>query len=134
MPDGEKSVVRKSALETADWLDSRKMEDMADPIRDLARSNEMLEDQMTAAMIEQTKLRARLDEIQPIEDERTPFAATVAALERHCYTPAELAQWLEAEQPLDGKRPIDLLREGNAEELRDRIIGWIEGAAGGIFV
>jgi hypothetical protein len=83
----------------------------------------------TGATVRSVRNWQETSAIRPQNDERLRDLREIVLLLRETLTPRGVGQWLSARnRNLGGRRPIDVLSEGGANEIRDAAKAYVEGA------
>jgi hypothetical protein len=83
----------------------------------------------TGATVRSVRNWQETSAIRPQNDERLRDLREIVLLLREALTPRGVGQWLNARnRNLGGRRPIEVLADGNATEVRDAAKAYVEGA------
>jgi hypothetical protein len=83
----------------------------------------------TGATVRSVRNWQETSAIRPQNDERLRDLREIVLLLRETLTPRGVGQWLNARnRNLGGRRPIEVLSEGRANEVRDAATAYVEGA------
>jgi hypothetical protein len=83
----------------------------------------------TGATVRSVRNWQETSAIRPQNDERLRDLREIVLLLRETLTPRGVGQWLNARnRNLGGRRPIEVLADGNATEVRDAAKAYVEGA------
>jgi hypothetical protein len=83
----------------------------------------------TGATVRSVRNWQETSAIRPQNDERLRELREIVLLLRETLTPRGVGQWLNARnRNLGGRRPIEVLADGNAAEVRDAAKAYVEGA------
>ena len=83
----------------------------------------------TGATVRSVRNWQETSAIRPQNDERLRELREIVLLLRETLTPRGVGQWLNARnRNLGGRRPIEVLADGNATEVRDAAKAYVEGA------
>ena len=83
----------------------------------------------TGATVRSVRNWQETSAIRPQNDERLRDLREIVLLLRETLTPRGVGQWLNARnRNLGSRRPIEVLSEGRADEVRDAAKAYVEGA------
>lgn len=83
----------------------------------------------TGATVRSVRNWQETSAIRPQNDERLRELREIVLLLRETLTPRGVGQWLNARnRTLAGRRPIEVLSDGHANEVRDAAKAYVEGA------
>jgi uncharacterized protein (DUF2384 family) len=83
----------------------------------------------TGATVRSVRNWQETSAIRPQNDERLRELREIVLLLRETLTPRGVGQWLNARnRNLGNRRPIEVLSEGRADEVRDAAKAYVEGA------
>jgi hypothetical protein len=119
----------KAATNTANSLDRAvEVGDVVRRLRDYGLTQSAIA-KATGATVRSVRNWQETSAIRPRNDERLRDLREIVLILRDTLTPRGVGQWLTARNRLlGGRRPIEVLSEGDAKAVRDAATAYVEGA------